>query len=114
MGLPQWDLVLNLLLAWIVVYLCLVKGIKTSGKAVYFTAIFPYIVLIILLGRAVTLEGASKGIEFYIQPKWELLGHARVSCCCIMLQYCLHTPFTTIRATYAQLSVYNFIFRCFF
>ena len=27
-----WDLCLCLLLAWIIVYLCLIKGVKSSGK----------------------------------------------------------------------------------
>ena len=79
MGLPQWDLALCLLLAWALIYLCLVRGIKSSGKAVYFTAIFPYLVLIVLLGRAVTLEGAMKGINYYIKPEWHLLKNASVS-----------------------------------
>ena len=37
MGIPQWRLVLTLLLAWIMVYFIVWKGIKSSGKVVYFT-----------------------------------------------------------------------------
>ncbi|XP_013414369.1 sodium- and chloride-dependent GABA transporter 1 isoform X2 [Lingula anatina] len=73
MGSLSWELSLTLLLAWILVYLCILKGIKSSGKAVYFTATFPYVILIIFFFRGVTLEGAGKGIEFYLKPKWELL-----------------------------------------
>ncbi|XP_060687915.1 sodium- and chloride-dependent neutral and basic amino acid transporter B(0+)-like [Hemiscyllium ocellatum] len=61
-----WHLALCLLLAWLMVGAAFLKGIKSSGKVVYFTAIIPYVVLTILLIRGVTLEGASKGIEFYI------------------------------------------------
>ncbi|KAI4884828.1 hypothetical protein NFI96_021004 [Prochilodus magdalenae] len=61
-----WHLALCLLLAWILIAAALFKGIKSSGKVVYFTATFPYAVLLILLIRGVTLEGARNGIEYYI------------------------------------------------
>lgn len=61
-----WYLALCLLLAWLIVGAALFKGIKSSGKVVYFTALFPYVVLLILLIRGATLEGASKGISYYI------------------------------------------------
>lgn len=48
-------------------------------QAVYFTALFPYVVLLILLGRAVTLPGAAKGVLFYVQPEWSRLASATVS-----------------------------------
>lgn len=32
----------------------------------YLTAIFPYIMIVALIIRGATLEGAYKGIEFYI------------------------------------------------
>lgn len=65
-GAVQWDLTLAYIAAWIIVFLSLSKGVKSSGKVVYFTALFPYVVLIILLIRGVTLDGAKDGIEWYI------------------------------------------------
>ena len=45
---------------------------------VYFTALFPYAVLIILLIRGATLPNAWQGIYFYVVPKWERLADAKV------------------------------------
>ncbi|XP_060714050.1 sodium- and chloride-dependent neutral and basic amino acid transporter B(0+) [Tachysurus vachellii] len=61
-----WHLALCLLLGWIIIAAALYKGIKSSGKVVYFTATFPYAVLLILLIRGVTLDGSRDGIEYYI------------------------------------------------
>ncbi|EDW81840.1 uncharacterized protein Dwil_GK25473 [Drosophila willistoni] len=74
-GAPDWKLTLALLVSWIVTFLVIMRGVKSSGKAAYFLAIFPYVVLFVLLGRAVTLEGAVDGIIFFLQPQWgELLN----------------------------------------
>ncbi|KAJ8297499.1 hypothetical protein KUTeg_024030 [Tegillarca granosa] len=64
---------LALLLAWLIVFFSLKQGVKSSGKVIYFIATFPYLVLVILLVRGVTLDGYMKGIKFYIIPKWATL-----------------------------------------
>jgi len=73
MGGLKWDLVGCLAAAWLIVCLCLIKGVQSSGKVVYFTALFPYFVLLILLIRGATLEGAYEGILFYVNPTPEKL-----------------------------------------
>lgn len=70
-GVPDWKLTLFLLLSWLIVLLILIKGVQSSGKASYFLALFPYVVMGILLVRAVTLPGASAGILYFITPQWD-------------------------------------------
>uniref|UniRef100_A0ABM0MUZ5 Sodium- and chloride-dependent glycine transporter 2-like n=1 Tax=Saccoglossus kowalevskii TaxID=10224 RepID=A0ABM0MUZ5_SACKO len=74
----HWDLALILLLTWLVIFMCLIRGIKTSGKVVYVTATFPYIVITILILRGVTLPGSLNGLKFFFIPRWELLASAKV------------------------------------
>ncbi|XP_074527626.1 sodium- and chloride-dependent GABA transporter ine [Halichoeres trimaculatus] len=69
----RWELFLILILAWILIYLCIFKGVKSTGKVVYFTALFPYVILIALLINNTQLTGAMKGIKFFIVPEWEKL-----------------------------------------
>lgn len=74
-GLPDWKLTIALFASWLVIFLVIMRGVKSSGKAAYFLALFPYVVLFALLGKAVTLDGAVDGIIFFLQPQWgELLN----------------------------------------
>ncbi|XP_030768074.1 sodium-dependent nutrient amino acid transporter 1-like [Sitophilus oryzae] len=77
-GLPEWRLTLCLLVSWLITFAICAKGIQSSGKASYFLALFPYVILVSLLVRAVTLEGAATGILYFINPKWEMLLSAKV------------------------------------
>ncbi|KAG5680363.1 hypothetical protein PVAND_009872 [Polypedilum vanderplanki] len=72
-GYPRWQMVICLFSAWALSALCLLGGVKSVGKIVYFTATFPYVILTALLVRALTLEGSIDGIMFYITPQWERL-----------------------------------------
>ncbi|XP_023287965.1 sodium- and chloride-dependent transporter XTRP3 isoform X2 [Orussus abietinus] len=69
----KWWIVLCLLLSWVVVFFIVMKGIQSSGKVVYFTSMFPYLVLTIFFIRGITLKGASAGLAHMYTPKVEKL-----------------------------------------
>jgi len=71
-------------------------------QVMHFCAPFPYLVLLVLLIRGVTLDGAIDGIKFYIIPRWEKLAtfqvcstlklfirkHPEINCTDWLLIYC--------------------------
>lgn len=87
----NYNVAIALLTAWTLVYVCMVQGITSSGKIVYVTAIFPYVVLIIFFFRGITLKGmrnfsgkkktkllitlynsgAMDGVVHLFTPRWE-------------------------------------------
>ncbi|XP_046471280.1 sodium-dependent dopamine transporter [Neodiprion pinetum] len=78
LGAVKWDIALCLLVVYIICYFSLWKGISTSGKVVWFTALFPYAVLLILLVRGITLPGSTEGIKYYLSPNFSAITKAEV------------------------------------
>ncbi|CAJ1050681.1 sodium- and chloride-dependent GABA transporter 2-like [Xyrichtys novacula] len=74
----QWDLSLCLLVAWIICYFCVWKGVRSTGKATYFTATFPLVMLVVLFFRGMTLPGALLGIKYYLYPNPARLADPQV------------------------------------
>ena len=70
---------------WFVIYACIFKGAKVMGKVVYLTVIVPYFLLIVMLIRGLTLEGAIIGIEYFLgenskeSVKWNQFIHEKVT-----------------------------------
>lgn len=48
-------------------------------QVVYFTATFPYVMLLVLLVRGLTLPGAIDGIKFYLLPDPSRLADPQVT-----------------------------------
>nr|XP_022916735.1 sodium-dependent nutrient amino acid transporter 1-like isoform X2 [Onthophagus taurus] len=72
-GLPEWRLVLCLVFVWCCIFIISRNGIQSTGKASYFLALFPYVVILALLIRSVTLEGATDGLVYLFKPNWDKL-----------------------------------------
>lgn len=71
--------VLALGIAWIITALVLVKGVKMIGKISGFTASVPYLFILILFIRSITLDGAKIGLDFYLlKPNMSVILEAEV------------------------------------
>lgn len=96
LGYPKWQLALCVFVVYVMLYLSLFKGVKSSGECarlraktsptkfnyarantdcplsgivVWGTATLPYLVLTILLIRGLMLPGSLTGITYYLQPE---------------------------------------------
>ncbi|KAM7400111.1 hypothetical protein PAMA_004690 [Pampus argenteus] len=71
LGSVKWELALCLLASWVFSYFSIWKA--------YFTATFPYVMLLILLIRGLTLPGAWEGIYYYLDCFWLCLLNSGTS-----------------------------------
>ena len=67
-----------LLINWIFIYFAIRKGVKSVSKVVMITVPLPIILLIVLLIRAFTLDGAIIGITEYLTPDFSALFDTEV------------------------------------
>uniref|UniRef100_A0A3Q3QRC6 Transporter n=1 Tax=Monopterus albus TaxID=43700 RepID=A0A3Q3QRC6_MONAL len=74
----NWKMTVCLLAAWAIVCLAMIKGIQSSGKVMYFSSLFPYLVLICFLVRSLLLRGSVDGIRHMFTPKLEIMLEAKV------------------------------------
>ncbi|XP_042284061.1 sodium- and chloride-dependent betaine transporter-like isoform X1 [Thunnus maccoyii] len=78
LGSVRWELALCLLACWVFTYFSIWKSVRSSAKVAYFTATFPYVMLLILLIRGLTLPGAWEGIYYYLYPDLNSLANLEV------------------------------------
>jgi NSS family neurotransmitter:Na+ symporter len=70
----RWNIVLPLVVAWLSMYLCIFKGVRLVGKIVWLTVPLPWLMLLILAVRGLTLEGSMQGLAYYLDPVWSELA----------------------------------------
>ncbi|MCD4824452.1 MAG: sodium-dependent transporter [Phycisphaerae bacterium] len=70
----QWHIVGVLAITWLMMYLCIFRGVKLVSKVVLWTVPIPWVMLLILTIRGVTLPGAMQGLEYYLEPDWMQLA----------------------------------------
>ncbi|XP_066276529.1 sodium- and chloride-dependent glycine transporter 1-like [Branchiostoma lanceolatum] len=68
MGAVQPGLAGFLFLSWLMVFLVLAFGIKSAGKVAYLTTTIPFVLLVFLLFRAMSLDGAVDGLIYHVTP----------------------------------------------
>uniref|UniRef100_A0A8C3G666 Transporter n=1 Tax=Cyclopterus lumpus TaxID=8103 RepID=A0A8C3G666_CYCLU len=104
LGSVRWELALCLLACWVFCYFSIWKGVRSSGKVVYFTATFPCVMLLILLVRGATLPGAWEGIYYYLYPDLNRLSNLEVW---LEAGYQICFSYSLTSGTLSVLSSYN-------
>ncbi|MBN3299309.1 S6A13 protein, partial [Amia calva] len=81
-GVLHWDLALCLLVAWIVCYFCIWKGVKSTGKVSFQILqkadVSQFLTRLKRHFLGVTLPGAAEGIKFYLYPDLGRLADPQV------------------------------------
>ncbi|RME56613.1 sodium-dependent transporter [Candidatus Parcubacteria bacterium] len=70
----SWPVVAGFVVAWLAVYFSVWKGVKSVSKVVTWSATLPFIILAILIVRAITLPGSFAGLRAFFVPDWSALG----------------------------------------
>jgi len=74
----HYNLLLGLFATWVTIWLIIISGLKQIGKILLFMVPFPVILVLILLVRGLTLEGANVGLNYYLSPDWSKLADPQV------------------------------------
>jgi NSS family neurotransmitter:Na+ symporter len=78
LGAIRLPIVIGLILSWAWIYFSIFKGPKMTGKVVYFTVLTPWIILITLFIRGITLPNSIEGLKYYLTPNFKALTNPRV------------------------------------
>ncbi|XP_015780280.1 PREDICTED: sodium- and chloride-dependent transporter XTRP3-like [Acropora digitifera] len=77
----NWKLCACLVGTWILIWLCMMKGRRITGKIVYVTATLPLILLIIFFFRGVHLQGYQEGLALLFIPECHFQAEDKMQEC---------------------------------
>ena len=70
----RYNLILPLVISWLAMYFCIFKGVKLISRIVWLTVPLPWLMLVILAVRGLTLPGSVQGLAYYLDPVWSQLA----------------------------------------
>jgi len=74
LGAIRWNIAWPLFITWAAMYFCIFRGVRLVGKIVWLTVPLPWLMLLILTVRGLTLEGSMQGLAYYLDPVWSELA----------------------------------------
>lgn len=74
----QWPVFAGLVLTWITIWAIIKGGLRRVGRVLLYTVPLPVILVLILVVRGLTLEGAAQGLNYYLSPDWSKLANPKV------------------------------------
>ncbi|ODN04639.1 Sodium-dependent dopamine transporter [Orchesella cincta] len=69
------DTVIALFVGFVIIAICVSRGIRINGKIILSAVLIPYVVLALLMFRATGLTGAASGLLYMFHPKFEQLAN---------------------------------------
>ncbi|XGW19556.1 hypothetical protein V3C99_003418 [Haemonchus contortus] len=109
----NWPTLTALAVMWTTVILILVKGYEYMGKVAYVTSTVPYVIIVVLFVRGITLEGASEGVYYYLgKPDFNrLLNHETWSAALVQICFSLNVGYGGIIVLASYNAQYNNCYR---
>ncbi|KAK6026773.1 hypothetical protein OSTOST_07243 [Ostertagia ostertagi] len=112
-GEVNWPTLLTLAMMWAFVIMALVKGYEYMGKVAYVSSTAPYVIIMILFFRGITLEGASDGVHYFLgKPDFKkLLSQETWAAALIQICYAMSVGYGGIIALASYSDRYNNCYR---
>jgi SNF family Na+-dependent transporter len=107
LGSVKPDITICLFVVYFMMFLCICNGVKSTGKAVYVTAVLPYLILILLLFHSLTLSGSYDGIRYFLKPTFERLRTFNTWKDAAIQVFFTLGPGISVLTTYASYSKFN-------